>query len=501
MSAANPQHLVRDFGPVGTAIMGLLGVVLGGLLGWYVYLDGLAAFRNTYENPLRIFLDQSHYLNTMSLWGLIVGLILLLVIVHRIWSIDRMILFLTATLMVTEVVPGISSLLGLLLLGKLFGGVLRKGDVHWPLSPIGMVVLLILAAYSTSFLNAENPVGVLGNFLPRIPYIGLALFLPLCINTTDRLLMLVDFLIICAMVSLGVEFIQGILSAATGQEITFAAAQVEMFDAPWGPTARLTGLMAHPNRYSNVTSTVAVIALWLALQPKEMVSQRRRFMLFTVFVIFCFGVLFSWSRSGWLSLGVTVLLLPFFRWPHLSPVFLMVQGYAVFLGLSTGAIQFAYEYVRDLSRGSADFRWHITHIGLQAFFEHPVIGIGVEGTKDYFNAYELQVHNASIQMLADLGLVGLGAFTILVVTLISCLARVITSKTADPRLRSLAMGMGVASLVSLIQSFVEVFLWYQFLWTFIAILGCVYIAYREERQRQILQGYAPELQPQHLLSS
>ncbi|MDA0667667.1 MAG: O-antigen ligase family protein [Planctomycetota bacterium] len=480
MTTADSPTRIRDFGTVGTVIMAVLCVAAGGGLGYFVYQDGLAGLRNTYTNPLQLLETGSHYLATMVIGLLLVGLTTALAIVNRIWSMDRMILFTTGMLLVADVIPGLSTLLGMLLLGKLFGNILKKGDAHWPLSPTGIAVLLILIAYSTTFLNVESPVSSLANFLPRIPYIVLALFLPIAVNTTRKLEMLVDYFILAALLSLGVELIQGVASAATGQIITFAGEGFETFEAPWGATARLTGLMTHPNRYSNVASTVGIIVLWFALQPKELITRQRRIAMWVIFVLLVIGVLFSWSRSGWMSFGLAAMMVPFFRWPHLSPIFLGVGGFLLFVGLSTGFLEMVYEYVRNLSRSSADFRWHIDQIGLQAFFEHPTIGIGVEGTKDYFNAYELQVHNAPIQVLADLGMVGVVAFGTLLLTVFSTLLRVVTSPLANPRLRSLAMALGISTIVTFVQGFVEVFLWLKFLWTFIAILGCIYVAFLED---------------------
>ncbi|MGB0951683.1 MAG: O-antigen ligase family protein [Planctomycetota bacterium] len=486
MNTAESQARIRDYGPVGTAIQAVVCLALGGGLGYFVYQDGFAALRNTYTNPLRIFFAEGHYLNTIMLGALFAALTFCASIVHRIWSVDRLILLTTALLLVADVIPGLSTLLAILLIGKLCGDILRKGDAYWPLSPIGLMTLLVLGAYAVTFLSTESPVSPLANFLPRLPYIILALFLPIAVNTTGRLETLIDYLILASLFSLGVELLQGVGSAATGQILTFAPSGFETFDAPWGPTARLTGLMTHPNRYSNVASTVAVIVLWLALQPKEAISARRRGMMFLVFFLLAVGVFFSWSRSGWLSLAITVGVLPFFRWPHLSPLFLMGGGFIGFLGWTTGAIQAAYIYVRDLSRGSADFRWHIDQIGLQAFFENPVFGVGVEGTKDYFNAYELQVHNAPLQVMADLGLVGIVVFSALMITIYGCLFRVIWAKDVDPRLRTLAMALTLSTLVTLIQGMVEVFLWLKFLWTFIAVLACIHVAHVEAQRRKEL---------------
>jgi len=496
MTTADSPTRIRDFGTVGTVIMAVVCLVAGGGIGYFVYLDGLAGPRNTYTNPLQLLAPGNHYLPTMALGLVVAAFITVLGIVNRIWSVDRLILFTTGMLLVADVIPGLSSLLGILLIGKLFGNILRTGDGHWPLSPTGIAVLLILIAYSTTFLNTESPVSTLSNFLPRMPYIVLALFLPIAVNTTRKLEMLVDYFILAALFSLGVEFLQGIASAATGQIITFASEGFETFEAPWGATARLTGLMTHPNRYSNVASTVGIIVLWFALQPKELISRQRRIAMWIIFALLVIGVLFSWSRSGWLSFGIAGLAVPFFRWPHLSPIFLGIGGLLLFVGLSTGFLELVYDYVRDLSRSSADFRWHIDQIGLQAFFENPAIGIGVEGTKDFFNAYELQVHNAPIQILADLGIVGMVAFAALMTTVFSTMFRVITAAKASPRLRSIAMALGISTIVTFVQGFVEVFLWLKFLWTFIAVLGCVYVAYVEDLKRDEEEELAPNPAPE-----
>ncbi|MHC4822428.1 MAG: O-antigen ligase family protein [Planctomycetota bacterium] len=481
------HHHVRDFGKVGSVVMAVISLVLGGLIGYIVYLDGLEGLRNTYDNPLVALFPTFHYLNTALVLGGVAGIVALMVFVYRFWSLDRMILFLTGLLLVADVIPGLSALLGAFLLLKLFRGVQATGDAYWPLPPVGLMVLLILIAYSAVFLQYDRPIAPLSSFLPRIPYILLPLFLTIGINTTKALETVVDFFILAAMLSLGVELIQGLVSGATGVSFTFTYARgepLEKFDAPWGPTTRLTGLMSHPNRYANVASTVAIVALWLGLQPKEMITRKRRTMMLVVFFLLAIGVLFSWSRSGWLSAGIVGMLVPFFRWPHLSPIFLIVLGTIGYIGYTTGAIEATYQYVYDLNAGSADFRWHVDNIGAQAFFENPILGLGAGGTTEFFNAYDLEVHNAPVQILSDLGLVGAAAFLALFGTLLFNTLTVLRSREADPRLRQLTLALSIAGLVTFIQSFVEVFLWLKFLWTYIALFGCIYVTHRESLKRR-----------------
>jgi O-antigen ligase len=483
MFAVAPTKEPADYGRVGTAIFAFLCVLAGAGIGWYVYQDGLAGFRDDTENPLVIFLGNLPYLSTISLSSLLVIFSLVLVAVWRTWSIDNMVMIFCAFLMVADVVPALSSVMGLLIVVKLCQKVLRNGDVHWPLSPVVFPILLVLMAYFTVYLQVDKPMSAYAQFLTRGPYIVLGVFLPLVINSRQRLESLIDFMIIAVIVSLGVELLQGIASSATGMIISFAPPESAKFDTPYGTFGRLTGLMSHPNRHSNVCSTIGVIVLWMIARPKSMITPQRRAMLIVVFLMLCVGILFSWSRSGWLSFGLVVMMVPFFRWPHLSPLFIAAGGVIAFTGLSTGVIQAAFEVVRDLNRSSSDFRWHIDHIALQAFFEHPWLGLGVGGEKDYFNAYELGIHNAALQVFAGMGIVGVLAFTSLVGTVIWMIYTTITT-ALDPRLRDIAIAMGVASLVTVIQGLFGEMIWLKFLWAYIGVLGCLYVINKEDLARR-----------------
>ena len=186
-----------------------------------------------------------------------------------------------------------------------------------------------------------------------------------------------------------------------------------------------------------------------------------------------------------------MMLVPFFRWPHLSPLFIVGGGALAFVGMSLGVIQAAFEFVRDLNRSSADFRWHIDHIALQAFFEHPWRGIGIGGEKDYFNAYELSIHNAMLQVVADMGIVGIVAYSSLVITVLWMLYKTITT-ALDPRLRDLAIGMGVASIVLMVQGTFGEMLWLKFLWAYLGVLGCLYVINREDLERRRSLEKLPE---------
>lgn len=485
MSAVTPAKEPADFGRLGTALFAGLCILIGAWVGRKVYFDGRHDFSNDVDNPLSLFLGSHPYLETITLLSVLLVFILVLAAVWKTWSLDRMVIIFCAFLMTADIVPGLSTAMGIMIILSLVQRTLRTGDAKWPLAPITFPILLVLMAYFTTFLQVEKPLSSFMQFMLRGPYIVLGIFLPLVINTRKRLEQLLDFLFLALMVSLFVELLQGIASSATGMIITFGPTESSMFETPWGIQPRLTGLMTHPNRHSNVASTCGVLMLWFLTRPKSMITPQRRALLIVLFILTCLGVFFSWSRSGWLSFAVVAAIVPFVRWPHLSPLFIAAGGAVIFAGLSTGVLQEAFQFVRDLNRSSSDFRWHIDHIAGQAFMENPWMGIGVTGEKDYFNAYELAIHSTPLQVMAYMGAVGMVAFGSLLLTVVWMLYKVITT-ALDPRIRDLGIAMSIASVVPLVQGSFGEMLWLKFLWAYIGMLGCLYVINREDLARRRL---------------
>jgi len=71
--------------------------------------------------------------------------------------------------------------------------------------------------------------------------------------------------------------------------------------------------------------------------------------------------------------------------------------------------------------------------------------------------------------------------------------KVITT-AKDPRIRDLAIGMGIASIVTIIQGMFGEMIWLKFLWAYIGVLGCLYVINREDlaRRRSLVQLPEPK---------
>ncbi len=211
------------------------------------------------------------------------------------------------------------------------------------------------------------------------------------------------------------------------------------------------------------------MALFLATAPAGRLTRKRRLAFLAVFLFLSAAVLITFSRSGWLALGVATLLVPVLRWPRRAPFYLLLLALLAAAGLQSGLLQAGYAFVKDLSASSADFRWHMDRIALRAFLEHPWIGVGVEGLLRWFNPFHLEVHNTYLQVLAEMGLFGAAAFLALVGLLAARLVRA-ARVVRDPVRREWLTALLLGSALLVVQNLVVMFLWIKFLWFWLALL-------------------------------
>ncbi len=477
---------VRDFGPAGAALSAAAALAIGLLMALLVFWDGRDDLRLQISllgaQPLLV--DDLPYVLTS-----LVVFLLLLVSAFFAWvlkcgGLERPALGVFALAMVADAIPGLSQLAIALLLIVLIRRIYRDGDVGAPLTPLAIPVLLVIVSYATTLLLTDQWMAIMPTFLFRLSGNVLpVVLLPVVIRTRRHIEIFFHMLLVCACVSVAVEWLQWGLSAVAGAAVTFnpdPKSSVQM--TPWGWFPQLTGLMYHPNLQSNCISTVAVLALWFGLRPARTITPGRRLLYLGAFVWLSLGVLFTWSRSGWLALGVATMLLPILRYPRLAPAYVTVCMILAGIAYETGLLKAGYEFAKDLDSSSADFRWRIASLALDAFHEHPWFGIGTMGILDYANPWKLQVHDTYLQVVAEMGVFGMiafGSFGIMV--LARLLWTLFTSKFEFDK--EWVIGFMVASLVSLIQNSFVMFLWVHFLWLLIPLAECIHLAARDQTGR------------------
>lgn len=479
---------LQDWGPLGRFLVGAVGLAFGALVGWLVWMDGRLDLRLQIDlfGPELPLVDDLPFLPSLGLIGLLFVLAGFLAWVLKSGSLDRPVLGLVAFSFVAEAFPALSQIGLVLLLLILAQRILRRGDLPFPTTVLMLPALLILISYATTFVLTNE-------FLPIIPTFGYRLtanflmvaLLPAIIRTRRQLEIFFHFLLVSACISVAVEWGQFVLSAAAHRPITFLAGETayDKVTTSFGTFPRLTGLQIHPNLQSNCVSTLAVLALWFGLRPRKAISLAKRVFYLTAYVWLALGVLFTFSRSGWLALGLASMVVPVFRFPRLAPLYVSVLGLSAAIAWKTGLLEATYHAVENLQKASADFRWRIDHLAIEAFANHPWLGIGTMGILDYFNPWRLQVHDTYKQVLAEMGLFGVLAFGSFMGLVVWHLTKTfLTSRFSFDR--DWVLGISLAFVVILIQNAFVMFLWVRFLWLMVILMEIVYLVSRDQTGRE-----------------
>jgi putative inorganic carbon (HCO3(-)) transporter len=165
--------------------------------------------------------------------------------------------------------------------------------------------------------------------------------------------------------------------------------------------ARLSGMMLDANAYGGLLVVALVICEGASWGPAP---------LFAGFpLLFCrltlgTGILLTFSRSAWVSLGLALLLLCVVRRREaIRLVFAGLVG-SLCLFLVTGPRFLQYFEAMAARPEQGDSRFQLMHHALAEFMRHPLLGGGIAS---FFSTEGTVVHNTALWFLADFGIVGL----------------------------------------------------------------------------------------------
>lgn len=228
-----------------------------------------------------------------------------------------------------------------------------------------------------------------------------------------------------------------------------------------GTTAqyRLAGNIGEKNRYAQIMLMLVPLGLFMAIGER---SRIRRLLAVGAAGVTSLGVALTFSRGaavGFVLLFGIMILMGYLKW---KPVLAVILGAAIVLAAVPVYTERLSELVAasesvgntgiDQADGAIQSRVTEGLAALLAWADHPILGVGPGEFPQYYRQYaevvgirvlasDRQAHNLYLGMAAELGLIGITVFLVIVGLTLRDLARARRAvRTRDPLMADLATG-------------------------------------------------------------
>ena len=211
------------------------------------------------------------------------------------------------------------------------------------------------------------------------------------------------------------------------------------------------------------------------------------------------GVMVTFSRAGFITLAAVsgVMLWKFGRGSRSSVALATLIASILLISVFSDAYRSRLTTIFDRSSdasGSAQQRVELLERGLDLSLRHPIIGLGM-GNFHIYSIHEKVAHNGYVETAAELGMIGLLAYLIIILAPLRGLAKIESERVkpgarADLDAKYLSIGLQAALIAYMINSF---FLSIQYLWYLYYAAGfavALRLIYAAERAAQANEGKA-----------
>jgi putative inorganic carbon (HCO3(-)) transporter len=237
-------------------------------------------------------------------------------------------------------------------------------------------------------------------------------------------------------------------------------------------TGRLSGMLIDPNAYGGLLAVTFAIHAMTYFSSKPIVGGT-----LGLYIVICLltGVLYTYSRSSWISIGVIIVVLCAVR-PKVGFSFILVIG----TGLAGIVVLADQAYVDNMMYFAArpeqvESRVDTIARALPMFLKHPVFGVGLAV---FAEDYGTIVHNTPVWFLTEFGLAGFVPLAGLYGWIL--LRGVRTYRIARAEEKSLVLGLILAHIAILGLSMgIEAF-YQRHWWLTMAMVSAVSVLARDE---------------------
>ena len=218
------------------------------------------------------------------------------------------------------------------------------------------------------------------------------------------------------------------------------------------------GMFGNPNDLAAALNMLIPLAVALALM-----SSRRVRLLYAVCALLLFGgVMVTFSRAGFITLAAVsgVMLWKFGRGSRsslaLATLVAAVLLFSVFSDAYRSRLMTILDPDSDAS-GSSRQRVDLLERGLDLSLRHPIIGLGM-GNFHIYSIHEKVAHNGYVETAAELGVIGLLAYLIIILAPLRGLAKIERERVKpgardDLDAKYLSIGLQTALIAYMTNSF------------------------------------------------
>ncbi|HEX2491667.1 MAG TPA: O-antigen ligase family protein [Blastocatellia bacterium] len=358
----------------------------------------------------------------------------------------------------------------------------KVGDpiIKWTIEVKMVIVMLLLAVIITPFAASPgDSVATLNEVFIKTVIIFMLIIG--VVNTRERLLAMIKLSALCG-TWLAVFAIK---NYATGN-FTMKGDRIE---------GLVGGMFGNPNDLAAALNMLIPLAVTLALMSA---GGARLLYGVCALLLFC-GVMVTSSRAGFITLAAIsgVMLWKFGRGSRpsvtLATLAASVLLFSVFSGAYRSRLMTIFDPSSDAS-GSAQQRTALLERGLDLSLRHPIIGLGM-GNFHIYSIREKVAHNGYVETAAELGMIGLLAYLIIILAPLRGLAKIERQRIkpgarADLDAKYLSIGLQTALIAYMINSF---FLSIQYLWYLYYAAGfavALRLIYAAEKAAQGSEGKA-----------
>jgi len=335
-----------------------------------------------------------------------------------------------------------------------------SGFVNTPLTlPVLVFLTIGLATFIAGLGNAPLTQTVARHFAEIILSILLFFLITDTVRDVQRLNLVTRLLIWGGILAAVIAVILYLLPDQTSLDLL---SRLSVFNYPQGPGV-LRYILDDPTQPQRATGTSidpnalgGLLILTLTLAVPQLFARRpllRRSWLIAGLSVMALALLLSFSRGSFVGVGVALVGLGLARYRKLLMIIIVALALVLILPQTQGYVTHFFDGLQVLSDSQASDLSTQMRMGeysdaLILIQRYPILGVGFTGTPD-IDTY-LQVANLYLMMAGEMGLVGLTAFLIVMLTLFGSAWRTRKLVPGQPDLEPLWWGFHAALFGALI---------------------------------------------------